>query len=215
MKRRHFLQTIAAAPVVIAVPTVTAQQPTVAVPAAPPAQTTPPPAIPVNPPLSPIKDVPVIEATIADATAEMVPHFFNAQQFAALRKLSDIIMPAVGVSPGALDASAPEFLDFLIAASSEERQRLYRTGLDTLNAQAATRFSKPFAEVDASQADALLVALRQRWTYEPPADPLARFLQAAKQDVRNATMNSREWSTAGAASSRRAGGVGQYWYQIE
>ena len=46
-------------------------------------------------------------------------------------------------------------------------------------------------------------------------DPLARFLVAAKQDVRTATMNSREWNTAGAAGGRRTGGTGLYWYPID
>jgi Gluconate 2-dehydrogenase subunit 3 len=216
MKRRRFLKAIAIAPIAVAVPTAGRGQSTVTVPTAAPEQTTPPPATPLNPPLRPIDDVPKIESTVPDAAAEMVPHFFNVGQFAALRKLCDLIMPALDGSPGALDACAPEFLDFLIASSSEERRRLYSAGLDTLNAQGAARFGKPFAEVDAVQADALLAALRQPWTYEPPADPLARFLQAAKQDVRNATMNSREWNvTNAAAAGRRAGGVGQYWYQIE
>jgi hypothetical protein len=57
--------------------------------------------------------------------------------------------------------------------------------------------------------------LRQPWTYEPPADPLARFLREAKQDVRTATMNSREYASAGSSSGRRGGGLGQYWYPID
>jgi hypothetical protein len=209
MKRRRFLRAIAVAPIGVAVSTAARGQSPVTVPAAPP-------ATPVNPPLRTIEDVPKIESTIPDAAAEMVPHFFNAGQFAALRKLCDLVMPALGGNPGALEAFAPEFLDFLIGSSPEERRRLYTTGLDTLNAQGAARFGKPFAEVDAAQADMLLAALRQPWTYEPAADPVARFLQAAKQDVRNATMNSREWNlSTSAAGGRRGGGVGQYWYQIE
>ena len=52
--------------------------------------------------------------------------------------------------------------------------------------------------------------LRAPWTYDAPADPLARFLAAAKQDVRTATVNSREYNAAGAppaaaaASARKA-----------
>ena len=36
-----------------------------------------------------------------------------------------------------------------------------------------------------------------------------------KRDVRIATINSHEWSAASSSGSRRAGGVGQYWYTIE
>jgi hypothetical protein len=145
----------------------------------------------------------------------MMPRFFNAEQFAALRKLSDVLVPSIGGMPGALVARAPEFLDFLIEVSPEERQRLYKVGLDKLNSDAKSRFGRSFAEMDGSQIETLLAPLRQPWTYEPPADPLARFLQAAKQDVRAATFNSREWNTANTAAGRRGGGVGQYWYVIE
>jgi len=132
-----------------------------------------------------------------------------------LRKLSDLIMPAMNGTPGALDAKAPEFLDFLIGASPAERQQIYRTGLDILNAQAARQFKKPFTELDATQAGTLLAPLRQAWTYEPPTDPFARFLREAKADVRTATVNSREFNTAGGAAGRRAGGLGQYWFPLD
>jgi hypothetical protein len=147
----------------------------------------------------------------------MMPHFFSAQQFAALRRLSDILVPEMNGMPGAIQAGAPEFLDFLIGSSPADRQELYKSGLDALNSKAAKSFSKPFAEVDGSQAVSLLAPLREPWTFEQPSDPLARFLRAAKEDVRTATFNSREWNTAGSSGSarRRGGGLGQYWYTIE
>lgn len=145
----------------------------------------------------------------------MVLHFFSAQQFAALRKLSDILMPPMNGAPGALDAKAAEFLDFLIGASPVDRQQLYRAGLDALNAGAATRYLKPFAALDATQAGVLLAPMHARWTFEPPVDPLARFLVAAKQDVRTATVNSREYNTANAGGGRRTGGGGLYWYPLD
>lgn len=160
---------------------------------------------------------PKLETTVADAVGDMEPRFFNPQQFAALRKLSDILLPPLSGSPGALDAQAPEFLDFLLSESPADRQKLYRDGLDALNAAARKRFNKPFAETTATQAVELLAPLRDAWTFDPPADPLARFLQAAKNDVRTATMNSREYVTAsGAAGGRRGfGGQGLYWYPLD
>jgi hypothetical protein len=197
MKRRRFIQTLAAAPAVTVpvAPELFAQQPAS--------------------PSPPQEEAPKLELTTPDLAAEMTPRFFTAPQFAALRKLSDILLPPLNGLPGALDAQAPEFLDFLIGASPAVRQQLYRAGLDALNAQAVKQFKKPFAEVDEAQANTLLASLRQPWTYEPPADPLARFLWAAKQDVRTATMNSREYATASSAGSRRGGGLGQYWYPID
>ncbi len=195
MKRRRFMQTIAAAPA-LAVP--------VATPALAQPQTQ-----------RPAPEAPKLEMSAADAAADTTPRFFTAPQLAALRKLSDILMPPLNNLPGALDANAAEFLDFLIGQSPAERKQIYRNGLDTLNAQALKQFKKPFAEVDAAQANTLLAPLKQPWTYDPPTDPFARFLREAKQDVRNATMNSREYSTAGSAGGRRGGGVGQYWYPLD
>jgi len=124
-------------------------------------------------------------------------------------------MPPLNGSPGALDVGTPEFLDFLINESPADRQQLYRAGLDALNTQSRKLHGRPFAELDASQADALLAPLRQPWQYDPPTDPLAHFLVTAKLDVRTATMNSREWNTAGSASGgRRIGGTGLYWNTI-
>lgn len=161
-------------------------------------------------------ELPKLDVSVADAAAETVTRFLTGPQLAALRKLSDILMPAMNGFPGALDTRAPEFLDFLLGESSAERQELYRKGLDALNADAKKRFGKPFGDVDASQATALLAPLREPWTFQPPADPLARFLHAAKQDIRTATMNSREWAAvAGTGGSRRAGGVGLYWYPLD
>ncbi len=154
----------------------------------------------------------------SDDAAEAVLHFFNPQQFAALRKLSDLLMPASSTpnaTPGALEAKAPEFLDFLLSQSAADRQQLYRSGLDGLNSQAKKRFSKLFADVDASQAEMLLAPLRDPWTYDAPSDPVAAMLRAAKDDVRRATLNSREWNLAAAAGRTRGGGGGLYWLPID
>ena len=190
MKRRKFIQTMAAAPV-LAVPVASAQ-------AQQPARPAP-------------AEMPKLETSISDVAAAYTPKFFTALQFSALRKLSAILLPALGNNPGALEAEAPEFLDFLIGQSPAERQQIYRAGLDILNAQAMKQFKKNFADVDDTQANTLLAPLRIAWTYNPPTEPLARFLREAKADVRTATMNSREWNTTGG----RRTGVGQYWYPID
>ena len=196
MRRRRFFQTLAAAPAAAAL---LGQQP----PAAPP---TPQPAA---------SEDPKLETAAADQVADNMPRFFDDRQFAALRKLSGLLMPGINGTPGALEAKAPEFLDFLISESPAGRQQVYQAGLDALNAQAEKSYRKPFAELDAAQADTLLAPLHQPWTYVPPADPLAHFLAVAKADVRTATVNSREFNTAVAGGGRRMGGTGLYWYPID
>ena len=148
-------------------------------------------------------------------SGDALPRFFNAPQFAALRKLCDTLLPPLNSLPGALEAGTPEFLDFLIGKSPAERQHIYTAGLDALNAQATKRFKQAFAQVNDAQVVELLAPLRQAWTYEPSADPLTRFLHEAKQDVRTATQNSRAYTLASSTGGRRGGGIGQYWYPID
>jgi hypothetical protein len=193
MKRRRFIQALAATP---AAPALLAQP-------APQGQPAPPAA------------EPSLRYTVAEAAAETVPHFFTAQQFAALRKLSDILNPPVSGAPGALEAQAPEFLDFLLSQSSADRQQLYRIGLDGLNAQAKKRFNKAFADLDTAQAEMLLAPLREPWTYEAPSDAVAAMLRAAKDDVRRATTNSHSWNLAATAGRTRSAGGGLYWLPID
>jgi gluconate 2-dehydrogenase subunit 3-like protein len=206
MKRRQFFQGMAAASA-LALPAarpVFPQQPAIPTPTPTPTPT------PVSPPPRPFADLPKVEFAVPDLAAQASHRFFTQEQFAALQKLSDILVPTTPGNPGALEARAPEFLDFLIRSSPTERQRIYIAGLDKLNKEAVKRFKKPFAGVDAAQAAVLLAPLRQPWTFEPPTDPLARFLREAKQDVLMATTNSHEWSNAPGRDPDDA--VGRYWH---
>lgn len=206
MKRRHFVQALTAIP---AASSLVAQQPQPAAP--PPAQG----GRGGGGRGAPVADDTKLEVSVAEAVADPQPHFFTAPQSSALRRVSDILAPATTSSPGALAAGAPEFLDFLIGKSGPERQTVYRTGLDALNAQARKQFNKPFADTDAAQADQLLASLRAPWTYEEPADLIARFLRAAKADVRTATANSRAAAGSAPGAGRRISGSGLYWYPLD
>jgi len=124
-------------------------------------------------------------------------------------------MPAAPGSPGALEARVPEFMDFLIGDAPTQRQQLWLSGLDGLEYQSQSRFRKAFVDTDATQADTLLAPLRQAWSFEPPDDPVARLLAAAKQDVRTATFNSFERNMAAAGGKRPRGGGGLYWLAVE
>ena len=162
-------------------------------------------------------EIPQLETAAVDLAGDPVPHFFTADQYSALRKLSDLLQPAINEVPGALDSKVPEFLDFLISVSPADRQQLYQGGLDALNAAAMSHANKPFADLNASDAAAVMAPLREPWTYEPPSDLLAHFLRDAKHDVHTATMNSREFNKAGAAAGggRRFGAQGFYWLPFE
>jgi hypothetical protein len=144
-----------------------------------------------------------------------VPKFLSSEQFSALERLADLIMPPQAERPGAKQASAAEFLDFLISESPADRQQLYRAGLDKLNAEAGRRGGKLFSSLTPEDASDILKPLAAAWTYEPPSDAFARFLLTAKEDILRATYNSREFTTAMSRVSRGFSGSGYYWLPIE
>lgn len=162
-----------------------------------------------------IEENPQLKLTVADAVAPGVPRFFDAAGLAALGRLAEILVPAAPNAPGAREAEAIEFLDFLILESPLPRQSLYRDGVAQLDREAHSKYNKPFAALTAAEADRILTPLREVWTYEEPSDPFARFLRAAKEDLLQATINSRQWATAASARRRSAAGLNTYWFPIE
>jgi hypothetical protein len=159
----------------------------------------------------------VVEVTDPDAVADPVARFFTPAQSAALHRLSALVQPPLKGNLGALDCGAPEFLDFLIGASPADRQQLYRTGLDALNAQAKKQFSKSFADLDDSQAHAIVAPMLVAvpWPKDPPKEALKAFMFAAREDIAMATHNSPEYAVALASAGRRGGGAGEVWKPID
>jgi len=205
MKRRNFVQSL----LIVPAASVAAEQ------AVPPA---PKPA-PAPVPTRSAQNVPKLALVQPDAAAETVTAFFNAIQFATLSKLAEVLVPPIKNNPGALDAHAPEFLDFLLSRSPAPDQTLYRNGLDGLNTAAQKHFHKPFAELDATQTDSIIrpLLVARAWDREIPKDPMQHFLVQVHDDLRTATMNSAEWAAAGAASGRGRFNQGRrfYWKPID
>lgn len=159
-----------------------------------------------------------ITTIAAEAAAEPATRFFSATQFATLRSLAALLQPSANGRPGAIEAGAAEFLDFLIGVSPRPRQSLYLAGLDHLDAESRRLFRKPFDGITAEQADKVLRPLLTPWTFDPPSDPNQRFLAEVRADVRTATLNSKQMSQAVTTSSRRRrgpGGPAPYWLPID
>jgi hypothetical protein len=166
-----------------------------ALPAGAAAQTAAPPAS------SATERTVALEFKAPDAVGSGGRRFLTEAQFAALEKLCDAIVPAGGNRPSAREAAAPEFLDFLVRESPADIKELYREGLDRLAREGIS--------------EATLAPLRQAWTYAGPADPFARFLQMAKENIFRATINSREFSEATSRGRRGAAGLNYYWRSLE
>lgn len=167
----------------------------------------------------PAASVPAKVQTIAPAQAgEPVLKFFTPAQYSTLRHAAGLLQPAYNGLPGALEAEAPEFLDFLLSVSPAPRQALYRNGLNHLAAESQRLFRKEFASLTAAEADQILRPLIVPWTFDPPADPLQHFLTDLRADLRTATTNSAPYATAAATSSRRDRGRTRpnlYWLPID
>lgn len=214
MKRRNFVRSLLVTP---AVPAVLVSEEAAKTATQPAAKVLPPER---NGAVQP-SEVPRLDVTPLDLAGQPAPQFFTATQFGTLRNLASILLPPLKGNPGAIEAQAPEFLDFLISASPVDRRKLYLSGLDKLEAQARDRFHRSFGDLDAAQADAILrpLLVARPWPQDMPSDPLQNFLTQAHEDIRTATMNSREWSMAveksGHRFSRGSRTSGYYWSPID
>ena len=219
MKRRNFVQNLLLAPVAPAVAAAAGQAPSTQSAAH---------QNPATEPKTPVRerpwgphDVPKLDLTGVDLTGQPAPHYFTPAQFATLQKLGSLLVPPLKNNPGALEAQAPEFLDFLISASPDDRQNLYQFGLDSLDSQSRDQFQKPFCDLDAQQSDRILRPLLvvRPWAEDFPSDPLQKFIAQVHEDLRAATMNSREWAAASEKSGRRFTrgfrSSGYYWFPID
>lgn len=177
MKRRRFVQGLFTVPAVMAIePALMFAQRGGRGGAAP----APPPEFPYSTP---------------DEVGRTVLSFFTPDQFRAMERLGEILMPAIDGDPGAAQTDAVEFLDFLLSVSRSEAQQLYRQGLDTLNDRARAGHGRLFADLETPDAEVLLEPLSRPWSYRP-ADPFERFLREARSALRTATENSPAFAQA-------------------
>jgi len=214
MKRRKFVQNLLAAPAVapLAAQTQNQQQRPSTQPNTPARQ------VPQQP-----HEIAQLAVTEVDLVAPTQPRFFTPDQFSALQKLAAVLVPPLKGKPGAMDAQAPEFLDFLISVSPEERQSLYRNGLECLNRAAQDQFHTNFHGLEAKQIDTIIrpLLVARYWPQDMPDDPMKHFMAQVHDDLRTATANSREWAENGPASPtggrvrRFNRGRGMYWRPID
>ena len=80
----------------------------------------------------------------------------TAEQYATLEALTEAIIPADERSPGAKQARVADYIDLLLSEADETRRQEWTEGLAALDADAATRFGKPFVKLDPAQVEAVL-----------------------------------------------------------
>lgn len=215
LRRRKFVQNLLIAP---AAPIALAGQQTAPTPQQqpPPQAATPARQMPRQP-----QQIALLKTTEVDLTSDANPHYFSSSQFQTLTKLGSVLVPPLKGNPGALEAKAPAFLDFLISVSPAERQKCYCEGLDHLEKEAQAKFQKPFGELSAEQAGQIIRPLMtaRPWPHDLPEDANKSFLAQVHEDLRTATTNSREWAEAAQKSGHRftrgARTQGFYWEPID
>jgi hypothetical protein len=182
-------------------------------------QTTPAPPPPAPVPwllgLNPHTPLPHVEVAEDIAASEL--RFFTAAQMQSLSRLADVLVPPASGKPGALQAEVPAFLDFLISVSPDTRKQVYAGGLDWLESEAQKKYSASFAKLEDAQAGALITPWLRTWMSDhPPIEPHADFINIAHDEIRTATVNSRQWFKATASSAEPDPyNRSLYWYPIE
>ena len=102
------------------------------------------------------------QAARAAAGKPYAPKFFTPGEWATVRVLADIVIPADERSGSASDAHAPEFIDFILGdplAEERDKERLQtrvRGGLAWLERDSVRRSGKGFVESSADERKALL-----------------------------------------------------------
>ncbi|MDZ4801835.1 MAG: gluconate 2-dehydrogenase subunit 3 family protein [Bryobacteraceae bacterium] len=104
----------------------------------------------------------------AAAGGKYTPKALNAHEYATVRRLTELIIPADDVSGSAVEAGAPEFID-LIAANNEALRTEVVGGLAWLDRAMEKRASgKSFVEAAVGDQTAMLdiIAFRKNETHE-------------------------------------------------
>jgi gluconate 2-dehydrogenase gamma chain len=118
------------------------------------------------------------------------PKSLTAHEFATLQRLSDLIIPADEHSPGALAASAADFIDFLCAASDEMRN-IYSGGILWLDEEMKHRHEgKAFVDTAPEEQTAMLDLIAWRKNRSPELNAGIDFFAFCRRMVADAYYTS-------------------------
>jgi len=112
------------------------------------------------------------------------PKFFSPAEYATIERLAEMIIPS-DTSPGAREAGASEFIDFIVGADPGIQYR-FRYGLTWLDAHSQKLTSKAFRELSPEQQTAILEPLAYK----------AKF-RAGEEDGREFFKLMREYTVMG------------------
>ncbi len=107
------------------------------------------------------------------------PLFFNAAEFAVITRIAELIIPT-DETPGAREAGAHEFVDFMVA-HDDEAQTPMRAGLAWLGERARREFKRPFLELKAGEQTSILDTLAFKAKHRTGEDVGQDFFSRVRQ----------------------------------
>jgi hypothetical protein len=118
------------------------------------------------------------------------PKALTAQEFATLERLTGLIIPPEGNSPGAEGAGAAAWIDML-AAANERLADIYTGGLRWLDRTMIRRTGKTFVESTAAEQTGLLDLIAYRRNNSPELGPGITFFDWARRMTVDAYYTSK------------------------
>jgi gluconate 2-dehydrogenase gamma chain len=117
------------------------------------------------------------------------PKLLTDHEYATVQRLAELIIPADDVSPSAVEAGAPEFID-LLASGSPEMARIYTGGIGWLDHEMEKRYGSAFVTAQPAQQTAMLDLIAYRKTSDPGLAPGIEFFDWARKMVVDAFYTS-------------------------
>jgi gluconate 2-dehydrogenase gamma chain len=136
-------------------------------------------------------------ARTAAAGKPYTPKFFSAGEWATVRVLADVVIPADERSASASQALVPEFMDFILAdplAEPRDRERLQTRmhgGLAWLDRECTSRCGKGFVEASAEDRRAVLDEIAWPAKARPELEPGAAFFTLFRDLVASGFWSSK------------------------
>jgi gluconate 2-dehydrogenase gamma chain len=125
----------------------------------------------------------------AAAKGDYAPKCFTTHEFQTLRRLSDLIIPADDHSPGALQAHAAEWIDYM-ASNSPELAEILTGGIGWVDREMERRHGTAFASANPDQQTALLDIIAFKKNDSPETAAGIRFFTWVRNLVLDAYYTS-------------------------
>ncbi|MBL8210771.1 MAG: gluconate 2-dehydrogenase subunit 3 family protein [Bryobacterales bacterium] len=119
------------------------------------------------------------------------PRVFTGSEFALLRQLCELLLPADETGPGATEAGVAEYIDLTLQYGTEQERALWRSGLLAVEALAQRECGKGFGACSA--AEQAKVMDRMAAGEQKPESAAERFFGMWKA----AAVQGFGWSVAG------------------